>query len=196
MGIQKHFSSVAHPQLNNQVEAVTKTIKKNLERKLEGAKNAWVEELPRVLWSYRTTRWTYTYESPFLMTYGTKVVVLAEIGEPSFWTMRFDSLLNDQGLALNLDLTKIKKDKAQLQMVANQQATARSCNPRVKVRRFVSGDLLLKKVMQKQCVFSLNSEGLYRVTKHVLSGSYKLEELDGTPLLHLWNANKLRKHYQ
>lgn len=52
LGIKKHFSSVAHPQSNGQVEAVNKTIKQNLERKLEGLKNAWVEELPRVLWAY------------------------------------------------------------------------------------------------------------------------------------------------
>ncbi|KAL5560229.1 hypothetical protein UlMin_036440 [Ulmus minor] len=52
LGIKKHFSSVAHPQSNGQVEAVNKTIKRNLERKLEGLKNAWVKELPRVLWAY------------------------------------------------------------------------------------------------------------------------------------------------
>ncbi|KAL5544478.1 hypothetical protein UlMin_008262 [Ulmus minor] len=49
LGIHKHFSSVAHPQSNGQVEAVNKTIKNNLERKLNGAKGAWVDELPRVL---------------------------------------------------------------------------------------------------------------------------------------------------
>ena len=91
------------------------------------------------------------------MTYGTKVVVPAKIDEPSFWTWRFDSLFNDQGLALNLDLLEIiKRDKSQLWMAANQQATAGSHNPRVKIWRFVSGDLVLKKVMQKQGVFSLN----------------------------------------
>ncbi|KAL5548179.1 hypothetical protein UlMin_003410 [Ulmus minor] len=46
LGIKKHLSSVAHPQSNGQVEAVNKTIKRNLERKLEGSRNVWVEELP------------------------------------------------------------------------------------------------------------------------------------------------------
>ncbi|KAL5552053.1 hypothetical protein UlMin_002229 [Ulmus minor] len=46
LGIHKHFSSVAHPQSNGQVEAVNKTIKNNLERKLNEAKGAWVDELP------------------------------------------------------------------------------------------------------------------------------------------------------
>ncbi|KAL5560877.1 hypothetical protein UlMin_030624 [Ulmus minor] len=86
LGIKKHFSSVAHPQFNGQVEAVNKTIKQNLERKLEGLKSAWVEELPRVLWAYRTTSRTTTGETPFSMTYGTEAVIPMEVGEPSFRT--------------------------------------------------------------------------------------------------------------
>ena len=100
------------------------TIKKNLDWKLEGARNAWVEELPRVLWVYRTTSQTNMAKTPFSMTYRTEVVVPAEIGEPSFQIAHFDSLLNDHGLALNLDLIEIKRDKVQLRMVANQQAIA------------------------------------------------------------------------
>ena len=46
------------------------------------------------------------------MTYGTKAVVLTEIGEPSFQTKYFDSSLNDQGLSLNFDVLEIKRDKA------------------------------------------------------------------------------------
>ncbi|KAL5577946.1 hypothetical protein UlMin_019645 [Ulmus minor] len=82
LGIKKYFSSVAHPQSNGQVEAVNKTIKRNLERKLEGLKNAWVEELPRVLWAYRTTSRTSTGENPFSMTYGMEDVLPVEVGEP------------------------------------------------------------------------------------------------------------------
>ncbi|KAL5583004.1 hypothetical protein UlMin_015446 [Ulmus minor] len=84
LGIKKHFSSVAHPQSNGQVEAVNKKIKRNLERKLEGLKNTWVEELPRALWAYRTTSRTTTGETPFSMTYGTEAVLPVEVGEPSF----------------------------------------------------------------------------------------------------------------
>ena len=70
-------------------------------------------------------------------------------------------------------------------MKANQQAAARSYNLRVKFRRFGSRDLVLKKVIQKQGVFSLNWEGSFRVTDPVLFGSYRLEELDDTSLSHL-----------
>ena len=95
LGIQKQFSSVAHPQSNGQVKAVNKTIKRNLEQKLEGSRNAWKEELPRVLWAYRTTSCTTIVKTLFSMTFGTKVVVPAEVGEPSFRIAHFDPLAND-----------------------------------------------------------------------------------------------------
>ncbi|KAL5553461.1 hypothetical protein UlMin_040862 [Ulmus minor] len=193
---EQYVRSVAHPQSNGQVEAVNKTIKRNMERKLEGLKNAWVEELPRVLWAYRTTGRNATGETPFSMTHGTEAVLPVEVGEPSFRTMQFDSEVNDQGLALNLDLVEIKRDEAAIRVKTNQAAATRSYNPRVRIRRFEAGDLVLKKVAQKQGVFSSNWEGPFRVTEPMLAGSYKLEELNGTPLSHLWNANKLRKYYQ
>ncbi|KAL5572098.1 hypothetical protein UlMin_021695 [Ulmus minor] len=55
LGIKKIFSSPAHPKSNGQVEAVNKTIKQTLKKKLEKSKGAWVDELPLVLWSYRTS---------------------------------------------------------------------------------------------------------------------------------------------
>ena len=54
-GIKKSFSSVDHSQTNGQVEAVNKIIKFNLKTKLEEHKGLWVEELPKVLWAYKTT---------------------------------------------------------------------------------------------------------------------------------------------
>ena len=51
-GIIKSFSSVARPQGNRQVEAVNKTLKSSMKKRLEEAKGRWPEELPNVLWSY------------------------------------------------------------------------------------------------------------------------------------------------
>ena len=81
-------------------------------------------------------------------------------------------------------------------MAANQKAVAQSYNSRVKLRCFQTGDLVLKKVMPKHGLFSPNWEGPFRVTEPVSARSYKLDELDGKVLLHLWNADKLRNYYQ
>ena len=54
-GIMKSFSLIDHPQINGQVEAVNKIIKFNLKTKIEERKGLWAEELPTVLWAYKTT---------------------------------------------------------------------------------------------------------------------------------------------
>ena len=47
---------------------------------LEVAKGAWPEELPNVLWAYRTTARTPIGETPFRLTYGTEAMILVKIG--------------------------------------------------------------------------------------------------------------------
>jgi transposase InsO family protein len=68
MGIKLKFASVAHPKTNGQVEKanglICNGIKKWLLAPLKKAKNAWVDELPSVLWSLRTTPNTATQETP------------------------------------------------------------------------------------------------------------------------------------
>jgi hypothetical protein len=59
MGIKLKFASVVLPKMNEQVEKANRLIcngiKKRLLAPLEKAKQAWVDELPSVLWSLRTT---------------------------------------------------------------------------------------------------------------------------------------------
>ena len=50
-----------------------------LKKRLDGTKGRWVEELPYVLWAYRTTLRRSTGETPFSLTYGTEVVISAEV---------------------------------------------------------------------------------------------------------------------
>ena len=58
---------------------MNKVIVNGLKRRLEGAKGNWIEELPNVLWAYRTTSRRSTGETPFSLTYGTEVMILAEV---------------------------------------------------------------------------------------------------------------------
>jgi len=51
-----------------------------IKAKLDDAKGAWPEELPNVLWAYRTTARTPTRETPFRLTYGTEAVIPIEVG--------------------------------------------------------------------------------------------------------------------
>ena len=55
LGIQNHYSSPGHPQANGKIEVKNRTLLKLIKARLEGAKGAWPEELPSVLWAYKTT---------------------------------------------------------------------------------------------------------------------------------------------
>ena len=59
---------------------MNQTLLKIIKTKLDNAKGAWPEELPNVLWAYRTTARTPTGETPFKLTYGTEAMILVEIG--------------------------------------------------------------------------------------------------------------------
>ena len=65
LGIKNHYSSPAHPQANGQVEVTNQTLLKIIKTRLKGAKGIWPDELPSVLWAYRTTVRTPTGETPF-----------------------------------------------------------------------------------------------------------------------------------
>ena len=75
LGITNRYSTPAYPQGNEQAETVNKVIVNRLKKRLDDAKGKWVEELPYVLWTYRTTPRRSTGETPFSMTYGAEVVI-------------------------------------------------------------------------------------------------------------------------
>jgi hypothetical protein len=68
MGIKLNFAYVVHPQTNGQVEKanglICNGIKKRLLAPLKRSKHAWVDELPSVLGSLRTTPNAATKEMP------------------------------------------------------------------------------------------------------------------------------------
>ena len=111
-----------------------------------GAKGAWPEELPNVLWAYRTIARTPTRETPFNLTYGIEAVILVEVGLTSLRKEFFDEQSNDDKLKLNLDCLDEVKDQASQRMTKYQQKMTEYYNQRVKLKRFNIGDLILQKV--------------------------------------------------
>jgi transposase InsO family protein len=78
-GIKIKYASVAHPRSNGQVKKanglVCDGLKKRFLRPLKCAVGVWVEELPSVLWSLRTTPNSSTGYTPFFLLFSAKMVL-------------------------------------------------------------------------------------------------------------------------
>ena len=116
LGIKNQFSSPGHPQANGQTEVTNWTLLKIIKAKLDDAKGAWLEELPNILWAYRTTARTPTGETPFRLTYGTEAVIPVEVGVTSIRRGTFNEEINDDELRLNLDCLDEVRDNASSKM--------------------------------------------------------------------------------
>ncbi|RVW36797.1 hypothetical protein CK203_103355 [Vitis vinifera] len=150
-----------------------------LKERLEQAKGKWVEELPGVLWAYRTTPGRPTGNTP----------------SPSH--------TNDANAELgrNLDWADEVRETASIRMADYQQRAAAHYNRKARPRSFQNGTLVLRKVFENTAEigagkFQANWEGPYIVSKTSESGAYHLQKLDGTSLLRPWNVSNLKQYYQ
>ena len=111
LGITNRYSTSAYPQGNGQAEAVNKVIVNGIKKRLDDAKGRWVEELPHVLWTYRTTPRRSTRETPFSMTYGAEAVLPLETSFPTLKTDTFTLSNNDESLEKKSRFNRGKKGK-------------------------------------------------------------------------------------
>ena len=139
LGIRNHYSSLAHPQTNGQVKVTNRSLLKIIKTRLEGAKGIWPEELPSVLWAYRTTARTPIRETPFRLTYGNEAVIPAEIGLTSYRVDNHDEERNDKAIRLQLDLVDEVRVTAEQRLARYQDRIA--YNSRVQYKDFKVGDL-------------------------------------------------------
>ena len=90
LGVKNHYSSPRYPQANGQTKVTNRSLLKIIKTQLEGAKGAWSEELPNVLWAYRTTIRVPIGETPFRLTFGTEAVILVEVGLTSLQVKTYE----------------------------------------------------------------------------------------------------------
>ena len=87
---------------------------------------------------------------------------------------------NNEALSLNLELLDEKHEQVQRRTDEYQRKTARYYNQRVKPRRYMSGDLVLKKLLPARTnpahgKLGPNWEGPYIISRVVRPGNYKLQ---------------------
>ena len=147
LGIRNVYSSPAYPQSNGQAEASNKTVLDGIKKRLEDAKGRWVEELPNVLWTFRTMPQRLTGETPFSLAYGSDAIIPLEIGLPTLRTSEWEPTRNDLAQSQALDLLEERRKQAMIRLASYQQQLKKGYNKNVRPRSFHQGDLVLRKVL-------------------------------------------------
>ncbi|XP_011074079.1 uncharacterized protein LOC105158875 [Sesamum indicum] len=194
--IAQHFTAVVNPQANGQTEVTNRTILHHLKTRLD-SKGSWAEELPGVLWAYRTTPRTATGETPFCLVYGTEAIIPAEIGEESQRVAMYDPEANQQERSFDLTMIEERRDGAYARILHHKGLMMRSQGRRVRPRQLQVGDLVLKKVEVSKHVGKLEPpwEGPFKVVEIKKKGTYKLQDMQGRSLPRPWNIQNLKRFY-
>ena len=159
-----------------------------------------MEELPQVLWTYRTTPRRSIGETRFSITYGAEAVIPLETGFPKLRTSSFNPSDNDEHLKKNLDLIEEKKENAMVQLAYYQQKLKQRYDSNVRLRPLTPGDLVLHRVVgtAKNPAWGKlrpNWKGPYRITLEAGIKAYFLEDLDKHVVSRPWNVNNLKRYY-
>ena len=93
------------------------------------------------------------------------------------------------------------REVTRIRMEAQKQRMARYYDSKVRKRKFMIGDTILRQVFQNTKesgagALKYSWEGPYQITEVLRSGAYRLVYLAGVPINYPWNAEHLKKYYQ
>ncbi|GJR46177.1 reverse transcriptase domain-containing protein [Tanacetum coccineum] len=138
-------------------------------------------------------------ETPFSLTYGTEVVIPAEIGMPTLRTAELDLTKNDEALGINLDLIEEKREQAAIQEAKSKAKMEKYYNSKVQSTSFRPGEMVYRSNDASHAKdggkLGPKWEGPYEVTESLGKGAYKLKDQKGNELPRTWNICNLKKCY-
>ncbi|XP_022880883.1 uncharacterized protein K02A2.6-like [Olea europaea var. sylvestris] len=141
-GIDHCLTSVSYPQSNGLAEVTIRIILQDLRTRIENARGDWPDELPSILWAYRTSHKTATGETPFMLAFGLEVTIPIEVSLPTL--RRVEPGMEDRTTE-HLDLLEEVREQASLRAASYQNRMAKYFNTKVRSREFKSGDLVLRR---------------------------------------------------
>jgi hypothetical protein len=148
VGIWLDIVSVAHLCTNGQVERsnglVLSGIKPRLIEPLEKSPGCWLDELPIVLWSLRTTPNRSTGYTPFFLVYGAEAVLPTNIIHDAPRVVLYTEEEAKEARENDVDLLEEARELILSKTVIYQQNLRRYHAQKVNPRRFQEGDLVLQ----------------------------------------------------
>ncbi|GFY90918.1 hypothetical protein Acr_07g0011140 [Actinidia rufa] len=118
-----------------QAEASNKKNHEGIKKRLEKAKEKWVDELPSVLWAYRITLRKAMNERPYFLAFGFKAIISLKVDLPTIRTEAYGANHNEEVLTRGLNLTEERRENALIQMADYQKQLAKTYNQRVQMQR-------------------------------------------------------------
>jgi hypothetical protein len=143
----------------------------------------WLQELPVVVWSLRTTPSRATGFTLFFLVHGAEAVLPTDLEYGSPRVRGYDEDANQRAHEDSLDQLDEARLVALMHSTRYQQSLRRYQARKVRRRDFSEGDLVLR----GRHKLSPPWEGPYIVVKVLKPGTYKLANEDGEELTNAWN---------
>ena len=150
-GIRIHWASVGHPRTNGQVERANGLILQGLKPQifymLKKSAGCWVEELPAVLWSLRTTPNRSTGLTTFFLMYGSEAVLPSDLDYGAPRVKAFDLATAAKAQRDAMEVLEEARLATLLQSARYQQTLRRYYERRIRERTLQVRDLVLRWVL-------------------------------------------------
>jgi transposase InsO family protein len=186
--IRVDWAAVAHPQTNGQVERsngmILQGLKPRIFDQLNKSGRKWLQELPAVVWSLRTTPSRATRFTPFFLVHGAEAVLPTDLEYGSPRVRGYDEDTNQRAREDSLNQLDEARLVALMHSARYQQSLRRYQARKIRRRDFSEGDLVLRLRQDKRVRHKLSPpwEGPYVVVKVLKPGTYKLANEDGEEL--------------
>ncbi|KAK4726883.1 hypothetical protein R3W88_031800 [Solanum pinnatisectum] len=158
--------------------------------------------LPYTLLGYRTTIRTSTGATPYLLVYGTKAVIPAEVEIPSLRIIQEAELSDADWVHKRIYQLTLIDEKRMITVCHGQLYRQRmicTFHKKVKARIFEIGQLVLKCIFPHQDEykgkFAPNWQGHYMVPKVLSGDALVLWKIDGTKWLKPINSDAVKIYY-
>ncbi|GJQ97416.1 reverse transcriptase domain-containing protein [Tanacetum coccineum] len=163
---------------SQKVEVTNREIIKEMERRLGMVHQAWVDEIPQVLWVHKTTHKSSNGKTPFSLVHGSEAIIPIEISVETKRVQDFDSKENEKRRREDLDVLKERREIAAIKESHYKQKLEGYYNKNVKPSTFKPGTYVLRlnsaSKAEYQGKIGPTWEGPYRVRKASTGGSISL----------------------